>query len=202
MSPIPRDDEGRVGFVWASPIFLMCDLRRRAHPCKRAPISPKRLGLRMSRNSIPWRFGRGPAPTTPQQSGHHVPPSSAPFASAATARMPPTIPARGSHTSRGRSSTPYWRRELEKSNFNRADPADVLDRARVDRKFDVEHAKELTELQRGAEQLRAHAAPLRARLGVLRTDLEKAGHDLLFDRRPLASCASLLMSDARDLKLP
>lgn len=73
----------------------------------------------------------------------------------------------------------HWRCTLEVTfRFDPADAADAKDRTRVERELQLEYAKELTELQRTAEQIKAHATPLRGRLAALNAEVERARQEL------------------------
>jgi DNA-binding helix-hairpin-helix protein with protein kinase domain len=72
-----------------------------------------------------------------------------------------------------------WRRKLEASfKFNPSDPAGAQERARVERELQIDHAREVTELQRLAEQIKAQAGSLRQRIVALTDELGQARQEL------------------------
>lgn len=72
-----------------------------------------------------------------------------------------------------------WRRMLEaRFKFNQSDPADVQERGRVERELQIEYAKEVAELRRLADQIKAHAGPLRQRIVTLAGELSQAQQEL------------------------
>jgi DNA-binding helix-hairpin-helix protein with protein kinase domain len=72
-----------------------------------------------------------------------------------------------------------WRRSLE-TGFRPSsnDSADVRERARVERELQIEHAKEINELMKVAEQVRAHAMPLRTRVDAISREIDEARREL------------------------
>jgi DNA-binding helix-hairpin-helix protein with protein kinase domain len=80
-----------------------------------------------------------------------------------------------------------WRHQIEaKFKFNQADPADVRERARVECELQLEHAKDVGELRRLAEQIMAHARPLRQRIVALTGELGQAQRELALARATAA----------------
>lgn len=72
-----------------------------------------------------------------------------------------------------------WRRSLEaRFRPSNTDSADVQERVRVERELQLEHAKEVTELLRIAEQIRAHAGPLRTRINAINQEIDQARREL------------------------
>lgn len=76
-----------------------------------------------------------------------------------------------------------WRRSLEsRFRFNQSDPAHVQDRARVERELQIEYAKEVAELRKLAEQVKAYAGPLGQRIGILTAELARAQREFAMVR--------------------
>lgn len=72
-----------------------------------------------------------------------------------------------------------WRQALEtRFRPSNTDSADAQERFRVERELQIEHAKELAELQKIAEQIRAHAAPLRTRINAIELEIDEARREL------------------------
>jgi DNA-binding helix-hairpin-helix protein with protein kinase domain len=72
-----------------------------------------------------------------------------------------------------------WRRNVEaRFRFNPSDPADAQERARVERELQLESVKEVAELRQVAEQIKAHAGPLRQRIAMLAGELGQAQEEL------------------------
>jgi DNA-binding helix-hairpin-helix protein with protein kinase domain len=72
-----------------------------------------------------------------------------------------------------------WRRALEtRFRPSDTDSADVQERFRVERELQIEHAKEIAELQRIAEHIRAQAGPLRARINAISHEIDEARREL------------------------
>jgi DNA-binding helix-hairpin-helix protein with protein kinase domain len=93
-----------------------------------------------------------------------------------------------------------WRRSLEgRFTFNPSDPADVRDRARLERELQNEYAKHATLLSQLAESLKAHAAPLRQRVGAYVTQLDEASRSLATVHSIRAALAGVGKSSALTL---
>jgi DNA-binding helix-hairpin-helix protein with protein kinase domain len=72
-----------------------------------------------------------------------------------------------------------WRRQVSsRFRFNPSDPADTQERTRLERELQLEYAREVADLRRVAEQIKAHAGPLRQHVATLAGELDDAQREL------------------------